>query len=101
MYTVLATFRLQEGKEQEAEAVLQELAGRVQADEPGTIAYLFHRAKDDPRRIVVFEVYRDEAAFEAHRQGALRELMGKLGPLVEPGSAKLEFLERVAGFQRP
>jgi|FaiFalDrversion2_1042247.scaffolds.fasta_scaffold00016_11 quinol monooxygenase YgiN len=100
MYTVLATLRLLPGKGEEAEAVLQELAARVQAEEPGTLAYLFHRVRGEPERIVVFEVYRDEAAFEVHRRGVLREFLGRLGTLVEAGGTRLEVLERIAGFQR-
>jgi quinol monooxygenase YgiN len=100
VFTVLATLKLQPGKEEEAEAVLQELAARVEAEEPGTLAYIFHRVQNEPTRIVVFEVYRDEGAFDAHRRGVLREFLGRLGPLLDSGSTKIEVLERIAGFQR-
>lgn len=100
MFTVLATLKLQPGKEEEAEAVLQELAARVEAEEPSTLAYIFHRVQNEPTRIVVFEVYRDEGAFDAHRRGVLREFLGRLGPLLDSGSTKIEVLERIAGFQR-
>jgi quinol monooxygenase YgiN len=100
MFTVLATLKLQPGKEEEAEAVLRELAARVEAEEPGTLAYIFHRVQNEPTRIVVFEAYRDEASFDAHRRGVLREFAGRLGSLLEPDSTRIEVLERFAGFQR-
>jgi len=102
MFTVLATLKVQRGKEEEAEQVMRELASQVEAQEAGTLTYLFHRLQNEPNTIVVFEVYRDEAAFEAHRRGApLQQAMGKLASLLEPGGAEIKVLERFAGFQRP
>jgi quinol monooxygenase YgiN len=35
--------------------------------EPGCLMYIVHQRKDDPRRFLVYEQYKDEAALEAHR----------------------------------
>jgi quinol monooxygenase YgiN len=35
--------------------------------EPGCQMYLVHRHRTDPRRFLVYEQYKDDAALEAHR----------------------------------
>lgn len=37
-------------------------------DEPGCLRFDVAQDQDDPNRFYLYEVYRDEAAFEAHRQ---------------------------------
>jgi quinol monooxygenase YgiN len=34
--------------------------------EPGNIAFDCYQRQDEPHRFVVYEIYRDRAAFEAH-----------------------------------
>ncbi len=102
MFTILATLKVQKGKEEEAEKIMEELASQVAAKEPATLTYLFHRLQNDPNIIIVFEVYQDEAAFEAHRRGEiLRQAGTKLASVLEPGGVEIKVLERFAGFQRP
>ena len=36
--------------------------------EPGCLMYVVHQRKDEPRRFLVYEQYKDEAALEAHRE---------------------------------
>ncbi len=101
MFTVLATLKVQKGKEEEAEELLRQLASQVEAQEPHTLTYLFHRLQNDPNTIIVFEVYKDEGAFEAHRRGpTLRQVGSQLASLLEPGGVEIQVLERFAGFQR-
>jgi (4S)-4-hydroxy-5-phosphonooxypentane-2,3-dione isomerase len=35
--------------------------------EPGCVQYVGHQSTDDPRRFLFYEVYRDQAALQAHR----------------------------------
>lgn len=35
--------------------------------EPGCVFYVIHRHKDDSRKFLAYEQYRDEAALDAHR----------------------------------
>jgi quinol monooxygenase YgiN len=35
--------------------------------EPGCVFYVIHQHKDDPRKFLAYEQYRDEAALDAHR----------------------------------
>ena len=37
-------------------------------DEPGCLRFDVHQDRDDPNRLYYYEVYRNEAALEAHRQ---------------------------------
>ena len=43
-------------------------AEHSEQDEPGCLRFDVLRDRDDPNRFYFYEVYRDEAAFEAHRQ---------------------------------
>jgi len=95
MLAVVATLEAKEGKEAELEAVMRELAGAVQAHEPGCRLYALHRAKA-PRTYVMLERYVDPAALAAHSQSAhFRGAMGKLLPLLA-GAPRIEMLEEVA-----
>src|SRR3546814_11610731 len=63
---VIATLRVQPGKEEAFEGVFAELAAAVQANEPGNSYYkLFRTAEAGVYRVL--ECYDDEAAVEAHR----------------------------------
>ncbi len=43
-------------------------AEHSERDEPGCLRFDVIRDRDDPNRFYLYEVYRDEAAFEGHRQ---------------------------------
>jgi quinol monooxygenase YgiN len=43
-------------------------AEHSERDEPGCLRFDVMRDRDDANRFYLYEVYRDEAAFEAHRQ---------------------------------
>jgi len=49
-------------------------AEHSEKDEPGCLRFDVSQAKDDPNRFYYYEVYRDEAALEAHRQAPLFKL---------------------------
>ena len=66
--TVVATIRAAKGKGDALAALLTEQAGVVMKAEPGCLVYRPHRSTTDPELFVFYEVYEDEAAFEAHRR---------------------------------
>ncbi|MBP5801505.1 antibiotic biosynthesis monooxygenase [Microbacterium maritypicum] len=90
-----ATFTAQPGTGDRVAALLRDFAEVVRAEE-GNIVFDATRLVDDPDRFFVYEVYRDEAAFQAHIaapagvpfNAALQEL------IVEP-SSQLIFLRRL------
>ncbi|WP_230425925.1 putative quinol monooxygenase [Ralstonia syzygii] len=52
----------------EFKAVLQENASTSVRVEPGVYTLYAVALKDNPHRILVFEMYKDEAAYKAHRE---------------------------------
>lgn len=77
---VIATIRVQPGKEADFEAAFAELAAAVNADEPGNSYYrLFHAGEAGTYKVL--ECYDDEAAVEAHRASThFREVGARFGP---------------------
>ncbi len=65
--TVIATWIARDGEEEEVERAIRQLVEPSRA-EPGCIAYVPHRLRDDARTFVLFEQYEDEAAYAAHTE---------------------------------
>ena len=88
---VIATLRVQPGKEAEFEGVFAELAAAVSANEPGNSYYKRFRTAE-AGAYKVMECYDDEAAVEAHRASDhFRTLGAKLGPCLA-GAPEIETL---------
>ena len=78
---VIATLRVQSGKGQEFEKVFGELSGQVRANEPGNKLYQVFKSRKDADTYVVMEIYKDQAALEAHGKSDHFKAAGpKLGP---------------------
>lgn len=68
MYVIIAPIQIKEGyKDQFIEAMLGDARGSVN-DEPGCLRFDVIQDAGDPNRIWLYEVYKDEAAFQAHQQ---------------------------------
>lgn len=69
------------------EAAMEHLRALVRETrlEPGNLIYNAHRSLADPRRFLIYELYRDEAALESHRATPHFAAHGTAGlyPLVE------------------
>ena len=65
--TVVATLRAAPGKADALEALLIEQAAVIRKTEPGCVLYRVHRATSDPEAFLFYEIYADDAAFDAHR----------------------------------
>jgi len=65
---VVARLRAAKGKGEALAALLTEQVGVVRREEPGCLAYRLHRAADDPELFLFYELYADDAAFDAHRK---------------------------------
>ena len=87
-----AEFTARPGAADEVDALIREYAASVRA-EPGNSAFDVYRRAEDADRFVVFEIYRDREAFEAHLGAeAGRTFNAQLTPrIVEPQSI-LSFL---------
>ena len=67
MITVVATLRAVKGKADVLADLLIEQAGVIRNSEPGCVVYRVHRSTADPDAFLFYEVYADDAAFDAHR----------------------------------
>jgi quinol monooxygenase YgiN len=64
-YVLIARMTTREGEEDRA----VELIGKLTAgsrNEPGNVHYIPHRDPENPRVFMIYEQYRDKAAFEEH-----------------------------------
>ncbi len=101
MNTIIFRLTIQEGKEEQALEALKKMADNVEANEPGTLAYVIHRSIDNPSEIVFFELYADEDASKAHREGeAVRAFGSGFADLFDTSQVKIERLDRIAGVMR-
>ncbi|PKN30456.1 MAG: antibiotic biosynthesis monooxygenase [Deltaproteobacteria bacterium HGW-Deltaproteobacteria-21] len=97
MLTVVAVLKAKEGKEKELEEALKKVVPLVTQEE-GTLAYVLHRARKDPRRFFFYEKYKDKEALTTHGSSSyLKELFGTIGPLLE-GSPSVETYEEIASI---
>ena len=95
MYVIIAPIQIKEGyKEQFIEEMIGDAVGSVN-DEPGCIRFDVIQDAEDPNRIWLYEVYVDEAAFEAHTRATLREVEthgGLARGLRSPGAGCVQHL---------
>jgi quinol monooxygenase YgiN len=71
------------GRRDEALATLAKLVAATE-DEPGTLEYLMHTEVQDPNTVWFYELYADQAAFEAHSGSTtMAEVIGSLGGLLD------------------
>lgn len=66
MFAVTVLFRLHEGKLSSFEPLMEENARRSLADEPGCRRFDVCSDTARPSEIFLYELYDDEAAFQAH-----------------------------------
>jgi quinol monooxygenase YgiN len=80
MIAVIATARAKEGKVAELIEDFHMYSAWVKANEPGTMVYTLN-ATDDPNVFKALEIYKDQAALDAHlanfgkNQAMLRDVM--------------------------
>lgn len=92
---VIASIKVQDGKQADFEAVFKDLAAQVRANEPDNKLYQLCKSRKDPTTYVVMELYESEEALKAHGQTAHYKAAGpKLGPLVA-GPPDVQFYETV------
>ena len=84
MYVVVARYTVQEGKQDEVLSILKQFVPLSRA-EPGNRAYIVNQSTDDPRQILLYEQYVDEAAFQFHiaRPEFAEQVKSKIWPLLE------------------
>ncbi|MER7171698.1 putative quinol monooxygenase [Streptomyces mesophilus] len=92
---MLAEFTAREGAEGEVSRLIREYAGKVR-DEEGNLAFEIYTKAAFPRAFWIFEVYEDEAAFQAHLKAPYGAPFNMaLAPLIEEDASVLTFLDAV------
>ena len=95
MILLLAELTARTSSVVEVEDVLRELV-EVTRDEPGNIAYAVHRPRDDNGRFLLYELYVDQAACDAHLTRApVKAALTRLVPLLL-GPPEITFCTTVA-----
>ncbi len=101
MITIIARLVIKEGKEDAALEALNKMAEGVEANEPGTLAYVVHRSIDNPSEIVFFELYGDGEAAKAHSGGdSMKAFQAGFADIFDVSQVKIERLERFGGVLR-
>jgi quinol monooxygenase YgiN len=83
-YVLVARLTAREGEQDRAAELIGRLVEATRT-EPGNVHYIPHRDPEDPRVFLMYEQYRDKAAFEEHGQTEhFKEIaLGELFPLLE------------------
>src|SRR6266550_647843 len=66
LYGQIAIYTLIDGQAEEFDRLAQAVVEKVKALEPDTLAYIVHGVPSAPMQRILYEVYRDEAAFAEH-----------------------------------
>jgi quinol monooxygenase YgiN len=83
-FVLIARLTAREGEQDRAAEIIPRLLAASSA-EPGNVHYIPHRDPEDPKVFVIYEQYRDKAAFEAHGETEHFKsiALGELFPLME------------------
>jgi quinol monooxygenase YgiN len=92
---VIATLKVQPGKEKEFEAIFHDLAKAVRANEPGNKLYQVCKSRKDAGTYVVMEIYDNEDALKAHGASDHFKTIGAgLGPTLA-GRPDIHYLDTI------
>ena len=98
--TQIVKFRIIEGQEESLLAMLSAFIATTEQVELGVLTYLAHRSKEDPSEVVLFEVYKDEAAYETHRTAPhWASISTEFTNAIEL-PLDVQLLDRIGGFSR-
>jgi quinol monooxygenase YgiN len=91
MLAIVAKLNAQPGKGAELAQAMNTIAGKVRANESGNHAYNVHRGTENADLVMIYELYDDEEALNAHRQH-MKEMGVNLAELLA-GKPELEYFE--------
>ena len=66
---IMGTIEVVPGKRDQVASLLKAHRDRCLKGEPGTLQFEVVLPRDDQSRILIYEVYQDDDAFEVHRSG--------------------------------
>ncbi|WP_369141893.1 putative quinol monooxygenase [Streptomyces sp. R44] len=92
--TLLAEFTAREGVQDEVARLIGDYALKVREEE-GNLTFDVYTKAADPRAFWIFEVYRDEDAFQTHLRAPYGDpFNAALAPLIEEDASVLTFLDQ-------
>ena len=66
---IIGTIEVTPGRRDQVLPLLMAHRARCLKDEPGTLQFEILLPNDDDTKVLLYEVYRDDAAFDVHRNG--------------------------------
>ena len=69
-FAIVGTIEVAAGRRDQLLPLLMAHKARCLKDEPGTLQFEILLPHDDDTKVLLYEVYRDDAAFEVHRNGS-------------------------------
>lgn len=96
MIGIVATLKVQPGKESAFETVFLDLRKNVLANESGCKLYELYRRKDDAQTYVVMERYETDADVETHRKTDHFRAAGKQFQSILAGAPEVILLDSVS-----
>ena len=95
MIGVVATLKVQDGKNEGFEKAFLNLAAQVRGNEPGNVIYQLTRSRTEPNTYKVLELYASEDAMKAHGASDHFKAGGaSLAPFMA-GRPEIEYLDVV------
>ncbi len=92
---IIATIKVQDGKDKDFEAVFRDLAKAVRTNEPGNKLYQLCKSRKDANTYVVMEIYESDEALKAHGASEHYKTIGAgLGPTLA-GRPDIHYLDVV------
>jgi quinol monooxygenase YgiN len=91
--TILFYMTVLPGKEREARDLALRLTTMTRAEDEGCLTYVFHQEQSNPRELVLYEQWRDQAALDAHLAHLVR-LLGQPPAAGRLPAALLEVCEK-------
>ena len=85
MIVLVAKYQVQPGKVDQVLATLEAMAPKVRDLEPGCKVYQVSRSRENENLLLLYEVYEDDAALQAHRETPHFHdlILGRAVPLLE------------------
>ena len=98
-YSLIVDFEVKDGMMEQFLPVMKENARASVANEPGCLQFDVLQVQGEPNRVVLFEVYQDEAAFQAHmKMPHLAAFLEKARPMM--GKPTMTKMDRAATNKR-
>ena len=96
MISIVATIPVRADKVAEFEDISRALAAAVKANEPGCVLYSMGRCRTDPLTYRNLEIFRDQAALDAHLAADhFKRIAPQMGKCLSAPAA-VEFMDTVA-----